>query len=946
MARSGEGAGGRRNGDRPTASSRANRAREAAALAEQSDGAGAGADSDLLERADGAAEQNTATPAAEADETLGGDADARAAQIEAAVKAIVDEMDFDDEMFDMNSVEDEPQVEEDGKKFRELISGGPQRPDTAGMSREMAENALREWRKQRKKYTDKMRKTAIKLKQKRHNEDDEADLQAYTGDCTPVLRRMCDVAKNSLRVGNTFNSKEVLQMRVAEEANLRNLVPKTVHSSVKEYEVVALRFHVRAVFSIRTGWKVTQADLAGDQVLAADLLLANPGEYQVDEDELDEENLPDKDGGGNDANADGDDEQGADGQNDEGGAVQQQAGCVKKKRPVPLCAFKSVWLVPLIRDKIALAPGTSTKELRHELSPYVLPTKLSSTLIQSAKCAARIEVFGTPEENVQFARKVVEELKELGHQVELQTASYEEFHKHIMEKSLPAAVKVEKARVKDLIQRKRPEDNFPTTRAGWNVWWKNWNSAWLKKNLRDLLGTDTSVEFLTGIKVTMNWSREQVPKLLNIYAADAAHVNFGKFTLFSCYGHSSNNNAVCVAFALLFGNEDTANWKLFWNFVQRMHPSIDRSCVTIVTDQDKGVIPAMAHELQDAFNFHCGRHRAQNITKRTSKKGISGTSATQEFERLVNAITPEMLERRKRSAESVLSATDWSVVNELPDTVQYPAARCAMGNDVYMYSRSTSATVESMNRANLPARQRAAVDMVNAAVLLIRLETDRFLRLQRSAHVRTHPLTPVGQELMESIRDGCDPNDFVVRWYSQAIQNGNHHVLSVKKNGSQRQRTVRILKAPSRQGSLFCDCTCCGSKVTGLPCEHMVAAIKANIIPNIRLVDIMPYWYYTSQWKKQYPQIDVQVFESVANVKGPDSVRDTTLRCAPAAAVAAKKGRPKSGKRIIGAIEQGANKRPRKKMKCSSCGMLGHRVTECRMAHEENYPDQANANDN
>jgi hypothetical protein len=58
-----------------------------------------------------------------------------------------------------------------------------------------------------------------------------------------------------------------------------------------------------------------------------------------------------------------------------------------------------------------------------------------------------------------------------------------------------------------------------------------------------------------------------------------------------------------------------------------------------VPDQDKGIIPAMALELQHAFNFHCGRHRSQNITKRTSKKGISGTSATQEFERLVKANT-------------------------------------------------------------------------------------------------------------------------------------------------------------------------------------------------------------------------------------------------------------------------------------------------------------------
>jgi len=35
------------------------------------------------------------------------------------------------------------------------------------------------------------------------------------------------------------------------------------------------------------------------------------------------------------------------------------------------------------------------------------------------------------------------------------------------------------------------------------VFWKKWCSAWVKENVKNLLGTDTSVEFLTGIKVAM-----------------------------------------------------------------------------------------------------------------------------------------------------------------------------------------------------------------------------------------------------------------------------------------------------------------------------------------------------------------------------------------------------------------------------------------------------------
>ncbi len=45
-----------------------------------------------------------------------------------------------------------------------------------------------------------------------------------------------------------------------------------------------------------------------------------------------------------------------------------------------------------------------------------------------------------------------------------------------------------------------------------------------------------------------------------------------------------------------------------------------------------------------------------------------------------------------------------------------------MAENICMYSKSASLGVESMNRANAVARQRTAVDVLNAMILVIKLE--------------------------------------------------------------------------------------------------------------------------------------------------------------------------------------------------------------------------------
>jgi hypothetical protein len=68
------------------------------------------------------------------------------------------------------------------------------------------------------------------------------------------------------------------------------------------------------------------------------------------------------------------------------------------------------------------------------------------------------------------------------------------------------------------------------------------------------------------------------------YQADAAHMNFGKYTLFLCNGTTANSNTFPIALAIVFGNETKDKWVKFWQFAKGLHPCLNTSQTTIITD--------------------------------------------------------------------------------------------------------------------------------------------------------------------------------------------------------------------------------------------------------------------------------------------------------------------------------------------------------------------------
>ncbi len=97
------------------------------------------------------------------------------------------------------------------------------------------------------------------------------------------------------------------------------------------------------------------------------------------------------------------------------------------------------------------------------------------------------------------------------------------------------------------------------------------------------------LKFSSGISLSTLGARKAVPSLQQVFQADACHMSFGKYTLYSCYSTTANCNTYPVAFGILFGNEDKEGWMDFWYLAKSIHPFIDDTRVTIVTDQAKGL---------------------------------------------------------------------------------------------------------------------------------------------------------------------------------------------------------------------------------------------------------------------------------------------------------------------------------------------------------------------
>ena len=262
----------------------------------------------------------------------------------------------------------------------------------------------------------------------------------------------------------------------------------------------------------------------------------------------------------------------------------------------------------------------SHKECAHLLRLYVREDFLTAMIVQNAKMQCRFELFGNPTMNAQYTTAMLRESSIRGHKV-----------KGVYKTAEDVMAMLAKIVVQEESDRRQASEGTSMTRDMKKEYLSEWMSV---NNLMLQMGGlgipmigEPTPQFCGGVFFSMSYSNEVVPYLQNVFQADAAHTNFGKYTLFSCYGSTANANTSPIAFAILFGNEDKAGWEAFFEFAKEQHPCLDHSSKTFITDQAKGLVESVKKVLPAAGHFHCSYHRRKNIEKycKGGKKAYSGS---------------------------------------------------------------------------------------------------------------------------------------------------------------------------------------------------------------------------------------------------------------------------------------------------------------------------------
>ncbi len=711
----------------------------------------------------------------------------------------------------------------------------------------------------------------------------------YTGVLTDTLRMMSVVDEFPLQVGHTFPLKELVLMRIAEEANFCGCPVSLVRSDAQRVHALGRSgstFVVTVAFSNKSGWKVCKCDTRS----AINIMAQNSADEKVHV-------APLKDPGIvltiEEGTADGDSES-----EDETNLVAE----VRKDDLKDRSPFKSRWIVPLVLKEIAESPNMPTKHLQNILAHYIKAKFLSRNLIQNARAQAKLEVFGNPDENVQFVIALVEEMQQCGHDVLLVKRNAAQ-----VAKILDRLVVAEESNIRRALGHLMTKDEKISFLKSWKL--QNIQmliDSGLDQNTQGVMHGNMSLSFVTGLFFSTSAAKKAVPLLQKAFQGDAAHVNFGKYMIYSMYGITANGNTFLVGMGLHFGNETKDDWKQYFEFVKEVHPSLADYKTTFITDQGKGLVESVKEVFPDVGHFHCSYHRRQSILK-VCKGGTQKNSTVWLYNKCLQATNVAQLEHMKFTNAPNVDDKGLKYLGTLPDNAQYPAARCAMGEDIYMYQRNASSSAESMNQANKPVREKSAVDVVNAVMLFMKLEHKRHEERKEMAWKWNEVLTPYGKNLR-------DTNFALVK---------NQRLYDITVTESDDCWNCRVVRTHTNErrcwffkdevmGSVFGGCTCGGPLTDGIPCHHMIAVVKSSRIKGLNENNAMPKWWTTEMWRLQYPKDTTVLCDFGMDSLKDNHEPDTTLRYCPPYVAPNKAGRPKKDKRLKSSLEAGGKKRKKK----------------------------------
>ena len=556
---------------------------------------------------------------------------------------------------------------------------------------------------------------------------------------------------------------------------------------------------------------------------------------------------------------------------------------VRDRTPV-----KARWIKTLILQEISVTPNITNKHMKHILSLYVKEKFLTVNILQSARSQARFDLFGDPTQNVQYVKALHAEMVGQGHNVNI-----------VQHTAMHVIMMLEKMMLQEEIDRQK-SNNVKMSgqqKLDYIVKWRKMNSTMLKDGgLGPPDPGSPRHKFLTGIFFSPKYTKDAVPYLQQVFQGDACHLHFGKYTLYSLYGTTANCNTFPIAFGISFGNECKEGWTEFFMMVKQWYPTLNVYTTTVISDQAKGLTESIRTVMDAVGQFRCSYHRRQNI-RSVVWGGTGQYSCLWMYNKLMGATNMEQFNEMKATNFQHVADNALKYLNSINDTEQYPCVRVNMGEGIYMNQRSASSSVESMNNANNAVRARTAVDPVNATMLLLQKENERFMSRMAKAHEWMEELTPHGIKLRDDIFKKVEYRDYYI-----SIVNGEERVdCTVSRLGGVNRKCYFLVNP--NMGSNFGGCTCGAPNVNGVPCHHMIAVVKSSRVEGLTSNNAMPNWWTTQMWRKQYPKwngYEILNKSPLTSNHTPDPI----WRYCPPFVAPSKPGRPKIPKRFKSPLEK------------------------------------------
>jgi hypothetical protein len=240
----------------------------------------------------------------------------------------------------------------------------------------------------------------------------------------------------------------------------------------------------------------------------------------------------------------------------------------------PRSPFLAQWFVPLIELIIKLCPNSSNKGLKEVLKVYANDYAMTKSILQKARTLACKEVFGEARVNAKYILALQDELELRGHFVEVILTNRQDAIHWMM-----LAVLAEEVRRRKATKQKYSDIINPHGARQFCIQWNRDNEDFINEHFGRV---EDNWRFVRVILFAPSTSKRSAPALQNVIQADAAHMKFGKYTLYSSYGPTANAQCSPIAFAILFGNEDTDAWTRFWTFARGVHPWLDDDEKTII----------------------------------------------------------------------------------------------------------------------------------------------------------------------------------------------------------------------------------------------------------------------------------------------------------------------------------------------------------------------------